>query len=117
CRGAAAQRPPRGRALRRQPRAARDPRSHADRIGAARRAVGAGDEPAGRTQRGARSQEPVMMWLQLGTLAILPTFLVLDALMTRGAGALRGWRWRATAVTAVTFALSFGIGHAYAALF
>lgn len=57
-----------------------------------------------------------MTLLQLLTLAILPFFLLLDVLLP-GAAARRGWRWRAAAVTAFTFALSLAAGAAYQALF
>ena len=57
-----------------------------------------------------------MTTLEIVTLAILPLFLLLDVL-TPGATGTRGWRARAAAVTACTFALSLLAGVAYKALF
>jgi sterol desaturase/sphingolipid hydroxylase (fatty acid hydroxylase superfamily) len=57
-----------------------------------------------------------MSWIEIATLALLPMFLIVDLLSPRPTG-LRGWRTRAAAVTAVNFALSLAVGHAYASLF
>jgi sterol desaturase/sphingolipid hydroxylase (fatty acid hydroxylase superfamily) len=57
-----------------------------------------------------------MSTFEMLTLAILPVFLLLDVLRP-GATATRGWRIRATAVTACTFALSMIAGTGYHALF
>lgn len=59
-----------------------------------------------------------MTWLEVLTLAILPGFLVADLLLPhRGDRALRAWRLRASAVTALNFGLSLALGHAYALIF
>jgi sterol desaturase/sphingolipid hydroxylase (fatty acid hydroxylase superfamily) len=55
--------------------------------------------------------------VEIATLALLPVFLIVDLLLPRHGGGLRGWRTRAAVVTAVNFALSLWLGTAYSALF
>jgi len=59
-----------------------------------------------------------MSWLEIATLALLPAFLLVD-LLHRAHADLRPprWRTRALVVTAANFALSLGLGLAWAALF
>lgn len=59
-----------------------------------------------------------MSWIELLTLAILPAFLLLDLVLpNRHSRATRGWRVRALAITTLSFALSLGLGQAYAQAF
>jgi hypothetical protein len=45
-----------------------------------------------------------MSWLEIGTLAVLPVFLLLDLLFSAPRGSRsRWWRTRATGVTVVSF--------------
>lgn len=55
-----------------------------------------------------------MSWLEISTLAVLPTFLIIDLLFPPPAGRRsRWWRTRAAAVTAVSFWLSLTLGQLY----
>ena len=55
-----------------------------------------------------------MSWLEIGTLAVLPAFLLLDLLFPAPKSSRsRWWRTRATAVTAVSFWLSLTLGQLY----
>jgi sterol desaturase/sphingolipid hydroxylase (fatty acid hydroxylase superfamily) len=55
-----------------------------------------------------------MSWLEIGTLAVLPAFLLLDLLFPAPKGSRsRWWRSRATVVTAASFWLSLTLGQLY----
>ncbi|HEY0859033.1 MAG TPA: sterol desaturase family protein [Albitalea sp.] len=59
-----------------------------------------------------------MSWLEIITLALLPTFLAIDLLhRAHGDRRTRGWRTRALVVTAVNFALSLVLGAWWLELF
>lgn len=59
-----------------------------------------------------------MSWLEIATLATLPAFLLVDLLHRAHADPRPPrWRTRALVVTGVNFALSLGLGLAWAALF
>jgi len=59
-----------------------------------------------------------MSWLEITTLAILPSFLLLDFVhRAYWPQRPRGWRWRAGVVTGFNFWLSLVVGQAWGSLF
>jgi sterol desaturase/sphingolipid hydroxylase (fatty acid hydroxylase superfamily) len=62
--------------------------------------------------------EPIMSWLEIVTLALLPAFLLIDLLHRAHADRrARGWRARALVVTAFNFGLSLVLGAWWIELF
>ena len=52
-----------------------------------------------------------MSWPEIFTLAVLPAFLLLDAITHAHAGRVRGWRSRALSITVVNTGLALVVGH------
>jgi sterol desaturase/sphingolipid hydroxylase (fatty acid hydroxylase superfamily) len=54
-----------------------------------------------------------MSWLEIGTLAVLPVFLLLDFAQAPPRARSRWWRTRAFAITALSFGLALWLGQLY----
>lgn len=58
-----------------------------------------------------------MSWPEILTLAVLPAFLLFDAITHAHAGRVRGWRSRALSITVVNTGLALVVGHLWSRFF